>query len=178
MWSKPRSPLASSSRPKCLLFSSPQEEGDPCGAKWEKFLSCLKQQGYFKVGYCTNCLQSLRICVMFNLSSFLDCLSLFLSFYSPLTRVNLMGPNFTKECCRGPKTILGIASPHKNSKTQSLPLAKNSPCSGLIAVQRAKQQFVFLTQGKSQFAWLHPFAIRPRALHACNHKYALQHLTL
>ena len=33
----------------------------------------------------------------------------------------------------------------------------------VIAVQRGKQQFIFLTQEKSRFAWLHPFAIRPVA---------------
>ena len=36
----------------------------------------------------------------------------------------------------------------------------------VIAAQRAKQQFIFLTQEKPRFAWLRPFAIRPQCLRA------------
>ena len=44
------------------------------------------------------------------------------------------------------------------------PLVNWRFCDCLIAVQLVKQQFMFLTQEKSWFAWLRPFAIRPQFL--------------
>ena len=47
----------------------------------------------------------------------------------------------------------------------------------VIDAQRAKQQFIFLTQQKSRFAWLRPFVILDHnSSRACNHN-ALWHLT-